>query len=93
MSANETSEASAPAAIHSCPRSAMTCGRPLEVLGGEEVAHRLLPLAAVEEVAGHARVLGGHPRPPDLGAQPPAQETLEERVEAVLLAPPVSSPP
>ena len=61
-------------------------GGAVEIFGGEQVVHGLLPLPAPEEEVGEARVLGGHRRAPPLDAEAPPQEVAEERVEAVLFA-------
>ena len=57
-----------------------------EVFGRDQVADGLLPSPAFEVVAGVARVLGGDGLLPLVVQQTAAEEALEERVQAVLLA-------
>src|SRR3712207_7144105 len=63
------------------PYTTLFRSRPFVILRGEEVAHGLLPLPALQEVVGEARVLGGDALAAGLDAEPSLEEAAEERVD------------
>src|SRR6478735_4155388 len=65
------------------------CGTP-EVFGLEQVLHRLLPGRALQKIFGKARVFSRDPRHAGLGPETAAQETLEEWMQTVFFARPIS---
>src|SRR5215471_8227874 len=66
-------------------------GRAIELIGFQKVARSLLQIPTAQKEIGYLRLFGHYSGPPDLRKQPAAQKILEERMQAVLFAAPVSS--
>ena len=60
--------------------------RTFEILGFEQMPHALVPIAAFEKMVRAAHMFGGHACQADLRAQTPSQETLKQRMKAILFA-------
>src|SRR5262245_66365748 len=65
-------------------------GRAIKLVGFQKVARGLLRIPAAQKEIGYLRVFGHHSGPTDLRKQSAAQKILEERMQAVLFAAPVS---
>src|SRR5882672_1747832 len=65
-------------------------GGAVEVFGGQQVSDGLLPRQPAQEVGGATLMFRGDASAANFTAQSPAQETLEERMQAILFAAPIA---